>query len=312
MANLIRANRVAVKANGEGFIADFYKTHKAVGTIHSEHTDWVAPDTAINKSAMRESFRLWVIENAKEFGINWMPQDLRAESNVRKAKYDSDQALVDDAMALVIPEMRTLVGKCKYPIEWNGIEHDDIVPMTETGSGRELITMGIEDGKYMKTGNWAWAWVKFITNFKYKEEECYIPVTMQLVSGQLKKVGMGITEFNSKVKTEIINAGLATEEELDPPKESKPKKTTKKEVISQEQAEEKINAIINEDTTEDEVTTVEDVAEEQVSEVAVEEEVATVEDITVAEDTDKEVVITQAPKRTRARKSKKTEVVEEQ
>lgn len=224
---LIRANRVAVKANGENFVADFYRTHKAIGCINSEDTDWVAPEDATNKTAARESFRQWAITNCAEWGIDWKPQDMRSSGNIRKAKYDSDQALIDDAMSMLIPEMRALIDKCKYPIEWSGVNYEDIEPMTHTGTGRELSTMGIIDGKYEKSGNWAWATLKFMVTFKYKGEECYIITHMQLVSGQLKKTGIGITEFNSKVKAEILDAKLATEEELDPPKEKKPRKSKK-------------------------------------------------------------------------------------
>lgn len=271
---LMRANRVAVKANGENFVADFYRTHKAVGSIHSENTDWVAPEDATNKTAARESFRQWAIANCADWGIDWKPQDMRTQSNVRKAKYDSDQALIDDAMSMLIPEMRALVDKCKYDIEWGGVNHEEIEPATHTGTGRELSTLGIVDGKYEKSGNWAWATLKFMTTFKFKGEECYIITAMQLVSGQLKKTGMGITEFNSKVKAEIIDAGLATEAELDPPKEAKPKKS-KEEAPAEESVAE----------------VVEEVA-------VVEEEVQTAEE-PVAEDTP-------APKK-RQRKSKKSE-----
>lgn len=224
---LIRANRVAVKANGEHFIASFYRTHKIIADIHSELTDWITPEDATNKTAARESFRQWAIANCAEWGIDWKPQDMRSSGNIRKAKYDSDQALIDDAMSMLIPEMKALVEKCKYDIEWVGVSHEDIEPMTHTGTGRELSTMGIIDGKYEKSGNWAWAILKFMTTFKFKGEECYIITPMQLVSGQLKKTGIGITEFNNKVKAEIIDAELATEEELDPPKEKKSRKSKK-------------------------------------------------------------------------------------
>lgn len=230
---LVRANRVAVKVNGDGFIADFYRTHKIVGTVNSENTEWEAPADATNKTASRESFRQYVITNAVGYGIEWKPEDMRASQNIRKAKYDNDQSLIDDAMPMILAEMQTLTEKCKYGIEWGGLNHEDIVPLTHTGSGRDLSTMGIEDGKYAKSGNWAWANVNFTSIFKYNKEECYIPVTMQLVSGQLKKVGMGITEFTNRVKDEIINAGLATAEQLDPPKESKPK-TKKSDTEEQE------------------------------------------------------------------------------
>lgn len=236
---LVRANRVAVKVNGEGFIADFYRTHKIVGTVDSENTDWEAPADVTNKTASRELFRQYVITNANGYGIEWKPEDMRAPQNVRKAKYDSDQSLIDDALPIVLAEMQALTEKCKYDIEWGGVNHEDIVPLTHTGSGRDLSTMGIEDGKYSKSGNWAWANVNFTSVFKYNKEECYIPVTMQLVSGQLKKVGIGITEFTSRVRDEIINAGLATAEQLDPSKESKPK-TKKSDTEEQKSVDESV------------------------------------------------------------------------
>lgn len=229
---LMRANRVAVKANGDNFVADFYRTHKAIASIHSENTDWVAPEDATNKTAARESFRQWIIANAEEYNINWDPADKRSDSNVRRARYETDESLVEDAMCMIIPQMKVLVEKCKYPIEWAGISHEDIIPMTHTGSGRSLDTMGIVGGKYEKTGNWAWAELGFVTIFKFKGEECYVTTPMQLVSGQLKKVNMGITEFTSKVKEEIINSGLATEDELDPPKAHKKSNKQEEVVIS--------------------------------------------------------------------------------
>lgn len=222
---LMRANRVTVKANGENFVADFYRTHKAIASMHSENTEWNPPQDATNKSAARESFRQYAISHAEDVNVDWKPQDMRTEGNIRKQRYTSDQELIDDATSMIMPEMRALVDKCKYGIEWGGVQYEDIVPLTQTGTGRDLSTMGIIDGKYEKSGNWAWAEVVFMTVFKYKGEECYIKTVMQLVSGQLKKTGIGITEFNNRVKAEIIDAGLATAEELDPPKESKPKKS---------------------------------------------------------------------------------------
>lgn len=238
MTTLIRANRVAVKANGENYVADFYRTHKAIASVHSELTDWQKPADA-NKTLERESFRKWAIEHAEDYNIDWKPQDMRAENNMRRPKYESDQALVDDAIKMLIPEMRALVDKCKYPIEWAGINHEDTVPLETTSTGRDLSTMGIIDGKYEKSGNWAWADINFTVTFKYKNEENYIPVTMQLVSGQLKKNGMGITEFTCKVRQEILGNGLATEEELDPPKEKSSKKSDSKdtEVVNEDAVE---------------------------------------------------------------------------
>lgn len=222
MADLVRANRVAIRTMGEDIVAVFYRTHKLLKEINSNDTTWNAPERAVNKLMVRENFRLWIIENAAEFGIQYDPIDRRSAENTRTPKYETDDMLIKDAESMILPEMRALVDKVtvKYPdVEWAGVAHDEIVPMTKTGSGKELTSLGIVNGRYGKgAGNWAWAVVKFTVTIKYRGNECYIPVQMQLVSGQLKKTGIGITDFIAKVKTEIIGAGLATAEELDPPK----------------------------------------------------------------------------------------------
>ena len=225
MTDNMRANRVAIKANGENFIATFYRTHTIVADIHSEHTEWKAPADG-NKALIREDFRKWITENAGVFNIEYDPTDRRADGNVRKANYTTDDELVNDAMAMLLPQMQDLAGKVteKYPnIERGGVAHDEIVPSQTTGSGRDIHKMGITDGKYNKSGNWAWAVLKFTVTMKYSGNEVYIPTEMQLVSGQLKKADMGIQKFTDAVKAEIIAAGLATAEEIDPPKEKKSK-----------------------------------------------------------------------------------------
>lgn len=225
MTDNMRANRVAIKTNGENFIATFYRTHTIVADIHSENTEWKAPADG-NKALIREDFRKWITENAGVFNIEYDPTDRRADGNVRKANYTTDDELVSDAIAMLLPQIQDLAGKVteKYPsIEWGGVAHDEIVPSQTTGSGRDLSTIGITDGKYNKSGNWAWATLKFTTTMKYSGNEVYIPTEMQLVSGQLKKADMGIQKFTDAVKAEIIAAGLATAEEIDPSKEKKSK-----------------------------------------------------------------------------------------
>ena len=185
MTDNMRANRVAIKANGENFIATFYRTHTIVADIHSENTEWKAPADG-NKALIREDFRKWITENAGVFNIEYDPTDRRADGNVRKANYTTDDELINDAMAMLLPQMQDLAGKVteKYPnIEWGGVSHDEIVPSQTTGSGRDLSTMGITDGKYNKSGNWAWAVLKFTVTMKYSGNEVYIPTEMQLVSG---------------------------------------------------------------------------------------------------------------------------------
>lgn len=227
MSELVRANKVTVNVVGEGYKADFYRTHKHICTILSEDTEF-KPLDGMTKSGVRELFRAYVIEHAEEFGVDWDPSDKRAESLVRKASYPTDEDLVEDAMNMILPMMRGLAETCKYPVEWRGIAHEDISAMDHTAKGTPLDRLGILDGKYEKSGNWAWATIGFTVTLAFKGEEIYMPVRMELVSGQLKKPKMGITAFNDEVKKEILDAGLATEEELDPPKESKKKPKAEK------------------------------------------------------------------------------------
>ena len=95
MTDNMRANRVAIKANGENFIATFYRTHTIVADIHSENTEWKAPADG-NKALIREDFRKWITENAGVFNIEYDPTDRRADGNVRKANYTTDDELVND------------------------------------------------------------------------------------------------------------------------------------------------------------------------------------------------------------------------
>lgn len=258
MADLVRANRVAIRTMGENIVAVFYRTHKLLKEINSNDTTWNAPEQAVNKLMVRENFRLWIIENAAEFGIQYDPIDRRSAENTRTPKYETDDMLIKDAESMILPEMRALVDKVtvKYPdVEWAGVAHDEIVPMTKTGSGKELTDLGIVNGRYGKgEGNWAWAVVKFTVTIKYRGNECYIPVQMQLVSGQLKKTGIGITDFTAKVKTEIIEAGLATAEELDPPKTKESKQADKAQDTKSEEPkhETKIEEVSRQETAKEE------------------------------------------------------------
>ena len=228
MSELMRANKVTVNVVEEGFKADFYRTHKHLATVMSEDIGFQY-DEGVTKSGARELFRAYVISHAEEFGIDWNPADMRAEGNIRKASYETDEDLIDDAMSMLLPQMKGFADACKYPVEWCGISHEDIEPMTTTAKGTDLSALGITDGKYNKSGKWAWALVGFTITLKFNGDEIYMPIKIELVSGQLKKPKMGITLFNETVKAEIIDAGLATEEELDPPKESKLKAEPKAE-----------------------------------------------------------------------------------
>jgi hypothetical protein len=220
---LVRANKVTVKLGEDGrYVADFYRTHKKISTITDAETAWEKPADS-TKTGERESFRGYVIKNADIFGIEWKPDNLQDEANRRSPKYENDGQLSADVLTMITPDVQEMVNKCKYGITLKSVDVDEIVPMQKTSKGTLLSGLGIVDGKYEKSGNWAWANIKTIAIITYKEEEVYYNMGVELVSGQLKKPKLTITAFTEDIKNEIINAGLATAEELDPPKEaSKP------------------------------------------------------------------------------------------
>lgn len=230
MNELMRANKVTVKLVKEGFVADFYKTHKHITSIKSVDTDWTANED-MSKIGQRESYREYAMKNAENYGILWSPADMRSDENKRKPVYKTDNDLIDDVIISTAKNLQDLVEKCKYGVKWGGIDVDEIIPKRTTARGTNLAQLGIENGKYKNTGNWAWADIKCAITVKYKKSEIYIPVLAELVSGQLKKPKMNITTLTDMIKTELVDAGITTIEELEPPKENKKKNTEDKEVV---------------------------------------------------------------------------------
>ena len=157
MAELTRANKVTIKINGDGrYEADFYRTHKKISTVTDTETGWERPADS-TKTGERESFRAYMISNAETFGILWKPEDMRNALNIRSPKYNSDSLLTTDAILLVRPDINEMVSKCKYGVALKSIDVDRIEPKTKTGKGVPLSGLGIENGKYKNSGNWAWA-----------------------------------------------------------------------------------------------------------------------------------------------------------
>lgn len=209
--NLTRANRIAVQTTEQGYKADFYRTHKHLATMLSEDTTWQADETA-NKSAQREDFRKWAIEHAEVVGILWNPADLRTEENKRIAKYESDEALKEDAKTMLEADLTTLVTKCPHGVSILGLEAEAIVPMLTTAKGYDLSKMGVDEGKYASTGNWAWADVEMTLTLTKEGQEIYYTTKVQLVSGQLKKPHITQTSFNEDIKQSLKEIGLWEEE----------------------------------------------------------------------------------------------------
>ena len=211
VVKLERANRVAIQTIGTGYKADFYRTHKKLATLFSEETGWEA-DESMNKSAQREDFRKYVIDHAEIYGIIWNPADMREAGNRRLAKYESDEDLKKDAVAMIVGDIEAIVSKCPYGVLWTNTEAEAIIPMTHTAKGIDLSKLGIIDGKYERSGNWAWADVEILLTLTKGGEFIYFTTKCQLVSGQLKKPHLTQTAFNESIKESLKEVGLWEEE----------------------------------------------------------------------------------------------------
>lgn len=207
---LTRANRIAVSVAEDGYKADFYRTHKKLATILSAETGWEADET-MNKSAQREDFRKFAIDHAEEVGILWQPQDLRTEGNKRIAKYETDEVLMADAREMLYGDVMELVAKCPHGITFESLEAEAIVPILHSAKGTDLSKLGVLEGKYERSGNWAWADVEMVLTLTKDGEEVYYTTKCQLVSGQLKKPHITQTAFNESIKESLKEVGILIE-----------------------------------------------------------------------------------------------------
>lgn len=225
---MTRANRVTVKATETGYVADFFRTHKHVGTMTSTGTEWQADET-MNKTAQREDFRKFAVEHAREIGVEYDPTDRRTEENKRNAKYETDEDLALDTIVMMREEIRKRLEKCPYEVVLTGVDVDGILPVYSTSKGTDLTTLGVEGGKYVRTGNWAWARIAIVAVVEYgsHESEIYYTTECELVSGQLKKPHITQTDFNADIKQSLLEAGIIKEEEKEENEEKSSKKTKK-------------------------------------------------------------------------------------
>lgn len=226
---LVRANRIAVQVTPTGFKADFYRTHKKLATLHSDESGWEA-DQTMNKSALREDFRRFAVEHAGDIGILWQPQDLRSEENKRIPKYENDEMLKADAVAMLEQDIYQLVAKCPYGVSYLSMEAETIVAVTHSAKGTDLTKLGVLEGKYERSGNWAWADVEMLVTLTKGGEDIYYTTKVQLVSGQLKKPHITQTSFNESIKTSLQEAGLWVEESKE---EAKVEQSTEAEPVAE-------------------------------------------------------------------------------
>lgn len=251
--NLVRANKLTVKVDGNGNLtADLFRTHKHITTIKVEDTSF-KPNPDSTKSAIREDFRKFVAEHAADWGVDFDPTDRRTEANLRKATYQTEADVIEDAVAMVTPDIEAFIAKMPHGdlVGCYTISVESLTAKTQTSKGTDLALMGIEDGRYASNGNLAWFDIEGLVTMKCGDTEIYQTIQMELVSGQLKKFRMTQTQWNTETTKSMVEAGLVeakaeksakaetpkAEPKAEEPKESKPAKKSRKSKKSEEKVE---------------------------------------------------------------------------
>jgi hypothetical protein len=211
--NLTRANKLTVKVDGNGNLtADLFRTHKHITTIKMEDTSF-KPNPDSTKSAIREDFRKFVAEHAADWGVDFDPTDHRTEANLRKATYQTEADVIEDAIAMVTPDISAFIAKMPHGdlVGCYTISMESLTAKTQTSKGTDLALMGIEDGRYASNGNLAWFDIEGLVTMKCGDTEIYQTIQMELVSGQLKKFRMTQTQWNTETTKSMVEAGLVEE-----------------------------------------------------------------------------------------------------
>lgn len=198
---MARANRVVVRTEADGYVAEFFKTHKSICMVASEDTEWVA-DESHNATQKREAFRTWVQNNASQFGVDWSPE-YQAQAWERKYwKYETDEQVEEDARTLMKWTIHKLANATNYPVIVTNVRLDAMVPV-------ESPLSYVEDGRYTKNGNWAVATVRLAVEMEWDGEQTEeIAYDIEMRSGQLTKIKMRADEFKAMV-AEVFDAHLA-------------------------------------------------------------------------------------------------------
>lgn len=194
-----RANRVVVRTENNGYVAEFFKTHKSIAVVEQSETSWTR-NKEHNSTQAREDFRTYVQNHAEEYGVAWMPE-LQSQAWERKYwKYETDEQVEEDARTLMAWTINKLADTTGYDIEVMNVTLDAIVPMDSP------LTY-VEHGKYTKNGNWAVAQVNLAVELRWGEEVEEIIYPIEMRSGQLTKIKMTQVDFKAMV-AEVFDANL--------------------------------------------------------------------------------------------------------
>lgn len=197
---MVRANRLTVRQEGQELVAVYWRTHKKLAEIKASDTEWKANED-VNTQVNRELFRAWMKKNGQEFtGIQYDDQDRRPTAGKFPSKYKDDKMVEEWAMKMVDRQIS----------EWCPQDTDLSI---EFGG---VYAMDDKEPKY-KDGSWKWAEVEVHVEVKREDKVAELLVVLQVRSGQLTRpkmvAEMGFNKTNFK---------KALDEQLPQPTKSEP------------------------------------------------------------------------------------------
>lgn len=237
---LVRSNKVTAYWEGDGVaVGVFYRTHDKIATIKSdsvevgkagfkfpEGTD-EEPVTAQQKL---EAYKTFLMTNASTFGIMYDPVDRRQDEYKFPSRYDND------SFAEYSKKMtEKVISDCLDKVNSNVI-----VSMVKNGHVADgtVAQYGIDDNPEIevsesyKNGGIKYGTAKYGVVFDVNGQQLADSITVEIVSGQLKKpreLEKGSITMTS-LKNIFIEAGLL-------PKIEKPKKEDSEKTDNTEAAE---------------------------------------------------------------------------
>ena len=154
-------------------VATFYKTHDKIGEISDAGFKPSKED--LTATTKREEFRQWAIGQASKHGIDWKPE-LKEQAWARKYwKYETDSQVEEDAIELLGLTIRKTCKGIGYEVEDIEIALDSIV------ANKSSLSY-VENGKYLKNGNWAEAQVNLEVSMKINGAEIQIIWAIEMSS----------------------------------------------------------------------------------------------------------------------------------
>lgn len=186
-----RANRVVVRTENNGYVAEFFKTHKSIAVVDSADTNWTR-NKEHNSTQAREDFRTYVQNHAEEFGVDWIPE-LQAQAWDRHYwKYETDEQVEEDAYELMRWTIGKLAESTGLGVVVTDVRLDAMVP-------QDSPLTYVENGRYTKNGNWAVATVRLAVEMQMGDRIEEIAYDIEMRSGQLTKIKMAKDEFKAMI-----------------------------------------------------------------------------------------------------------------